>query len=76
MSDHPNRQLPLSRRRFVTGSLGAVALTGLAGNTLAGQRGTTVAASNTPELRGSDLQLSIGYQHVNFTGSDNPLHPN
>ena len=62
-------QASLSRRRFVTGGLGALALTGLAGPALGSSRATS-AATPAPELRGNRLQLSIGYQPVNFTGRD------
>jgi len=55
--------LQLSRRRFVTGSVGALMLA---------TSGARVRAdtdfSPLPELRGSHFTLDVGYQHVNFTG--------
>ncbi|MGC1508462.1 copper resistance system multicopper oxidase [Ketobacter nezhaii] len=55
----------LSRRQFVTGvSAGAAAL-GLGFNPL-----MATAAKATPLLRGNHFDLNIGYQSVNFTGTE------
>lgn len=56
---------PLSRRRFVTGSLGALALAATGARVRAG-----TSIDTTPELSGTRFTLDIGYQNVNFTGSN------
>jgi len=55
----------LSRRRFVTGSLGALALA----TSGARVRADTTSFAPHPELHGTDFMLDIGYQNVNFTGN-------
>ena len=55
---------PLSRRRFVTGSLGMLAAGSLPSDWLHAQP----AATAVPELRGTDFRLTIGTTTVNYTG--------
>jgi len=65
---HPiahTRPSQLSRRHFVTGSLGALALA----TTGVRVHAAATAIAPHPELRGTDFTLDIGYQNVNFTGS-------
>jgi len=65
----PARRPQLSRRRFVTGSLGGFALAATGAHIRA-----DASASPTQQLQqqllGTDFNLDIGYQGVNFTGRD------
>ena len=60
---------PMSRRRFVTGAAAGGALLGLGLST-----NLSIAATSTRQpiatLRGSTLNLDIGYKTVNFTGKE------
>lgn len=58
------RQPQLSRRRFVTGGLGGIALAAAG----AGVRANSATANTQPQLRGTEFQLNVDYQSVNITG--------
>ncbi len=58
----------LSRRKFVTGTAGAAAAASL-GWAASPVRAQSPGVQVQPQLRGSSFNLDIGYQEVNFTGS-------
>ena len=58
----------LDRRRFVTGSAAGAALLGLSPPSVWAQ--STRTPRQQPELKGTQFNLDIGYQSVNFTGRD------
>jgi len=67
----PGQSASMSRRRFVTGAAAGSALLGL-GLSAQSSYATASPRQALQTLRGSNFDINIGYQTVNFTGRERP----